>query len=124
MWTELASLGALGRLPSPRTCASLCAQPDRLVLFGGCDARQSFNGLFEYQLRSGGAHVLDADNEAPGGWAPLEMFGPAPPPRSSHVALMRAERLFVFGGFDGTTFMNDLHCGVLETAAARELTSN
>ena len=39
------------------------ATPERLVLFGGCDARQSFNGRFEYQLRSGGAHVLDADNE-------------------------------------------------------------
>eukprot|EP00964_Phaeocystis_antarctica_P029079 scaffold16383_cov59-Phaeocystis_antarctica.AAC.4 len=124
LWSELASLGPLGRLPSPRTCASLVAMPDRLVLFGGCDARQSFNGLFEYRLRNAGGngHVLDAD-EAPGGWAPLDMFGPAPPPRSSHMALMRAERVYVFGGFDGTTFLSDLHCGVLEATVAHEASS-
>ena len=119
LWSELASLGPLGRLPSPRTCASLVATPERLVLFGGCDARQSFNGLFEYRLRhaAGNGHVLDAD-EAPGGWAPLDMFGPAPPPRSSHMTLVRAERVYVFGGFDGTTFLSDLHCGVLEPTGA------
>jgi hypothetical protein len=124
LWSELASLGPLGRLPSPRTCASLVAMPDRLVLFGGCDARQSFNGLFEYRLRNAGGngHVLDAD-EAPGGWAPLDMFGPAPPPRSSHMTLVRAERVYVFGGFDGTTFLSDLHCGMLEATVAHEASS-
>ena len=31
--------------------------------------------------------------------------------------------MFVFGGFDGTTFMGDMHCGVLEARTAEESTS-
>ena len=38
--------------PSARTGAVLVAQPqmDRLLLFGGCDAKQPFGDLFEYKL--------------------------------------------------------------------------
>ena len=37
LWSELAVRD--GIVPTPRTSASLVAHPDRLLLFGGCDAR-------------------------------------------------------------------------------------
>ena len=39
------------------------------------------------------------------------------------LMVMRAERVYVFGGFDGTTFLSDLHCGVLEATVAHEASS-
>ena len=48
-----AGTGGMGG-PSARTGAVLVAVPhsDRLLLFGGCDARQQYGDLFEYRLPS------------------------------------------------------------------------
>jgi len=104
--------------PSPRTCAALVALPERLLLFGGCDARQPFATLHEYRPRPATARGRDlfgpgAGGVVGGGWAPLELAGAPPPPRSSHAMVAVGERLFVFGGFDGAAFLADAHCALV-----------
>ena len=43
------------------------------------------------------------------------MAGQAPPARSNAVAVSCADRFLVFGGFDGTGFLPDMHYAVLES---------
>ena len=73
-----------------------------LLLFGGCDTRGPFGELFQYRLD---------ESVGSAGWAILDTPGPSQPParRSNHVAVCFGERTFVFGGFDGSQFLADLH---------------
>lgn len=102
LWSQLAARD--GVVPSPRTSAALVAQAGRLLLFGGCDARGPFGELFQYRLD-------ESSGSAAAGWAVLDTAGPshAPARRSNHVAVCFEERTFVFGGFDGSHFLADLH---------------
>jgi hypothetical protein len=151
-----ATLASSSLVPCARTGAALVAQPrhDRLLLFGGCDAAQQHNDLYEFVLpsrdggsggergapserrpsssrtrqhghdgRSGGGSSRGAQGEASekargpngGGWAPVEMAGVPPPPRSNHALVAHPDgRVLVFGGFDGHAFLGDLTAAVLD----------
>ena len=128
-WAELAIGRMCARTRQPSACASaaLAALPGRLLLFGGCDRTGQLNQLFQFTLAEGGGGGAGAIGEKSGGggsplspeearaadcWQMLELPGRSPQGRSSHTMLThataQAERLFIFGGFDGNTFLSDL----------------
>ncbi len=49
-------------------------------------------------------------------WQPI-VHGVKPAPRAAHSATVVGNKIFIFGGNDGTTLFNDLH--VLDTGASR-----
>jgi len=138
VWSLLPPLAAAA--PRARTCACLVPIPsqNRLILYGGCDAKAQYGELYEYRLpprsrRGGGGEESPPATErsaiigqtgggtterrrADGarGWRCIEMVGAPPPARSNHCAVAQGGKLVVFGGFDGKGFLSDLHTGLLE----------
>ena len=51
-------------------------------------------------------------------WQPI-VHGAKPAPRAAHSATVVGNKVFVFGGNDGTTLFNDLH--VLDTGASCQI---
>lgn len=95
-WTTLA---ASGTSPSPRYGHTAIHDParKRMLLFGG-DTGVLSGELFALSL--GGAP----------GWSALAATGTPPSPRVGHSAIYDPvrDRMIVFGGYDGTSFLNDV----------------
>ena len=129
--------------PGPRALsgAALVAIPQRnsLLLFGGSTKTNYYGDLFSYQLpsrkdrrahsssgegkrtqhRSLGRGVAYVDNHHKhiSGWSRIEMAGVPPPRRANHAMLSHNGRLIIFGGFDGSSFLGDVHAAVLSSTS-------
>lgn len=71
----------------------------KLIVFGGePDRRRQLNDL----------HVLDTETMT---WSQAECIGgcPAPTPRVSTTSVVNNSTIYFFGGYDGTTWLNDIH---------------
>jgi hypothetical protein len=68
-----------------------------LIVFGGQDGEKVFGDLIELDLPS-----LE--------WFPCEFPGPAPSPRFAHAALFSTTQMWLFGGKNQDTYMNDFYC--------------
>ncbi|KAJ8610230.1 hypothetical protein CTAYLR_008520 [Chrysophaeum taylorii] len=70
---------------------------DKMVCFGGYDGSNRVNDCWEFDL-------------AKRCWSLVRpASGAAPSPRDRHVAVVWGSSFFVFGGFDGTSRVNDFH---------------
>jgi len=82
-----------------------------LVVFRGGDGRRYMNDL----------HILYfTDTEfkprrAWGEWKIPQVSGEPPDPRANHSSAVMGSQVFIFGGWDGTKRLNDLH--ILDTSS-------
>ncbi|HVJ64129.1 MAG TPA: kelch repeat-containing protein [Bdellovibrionota bacterium] len=96
-WTEVT--GFAGSAPVARFLHSASVIDGKLYIFGG------YSGIRRQDL-----HVYDPSAGANGTWTEVAGFtGTAPSARSSHSASVIDDKLYIFGGFDGTVNKQDLH---------------
>jgi hypothetical protein len=71
----------------------------RMLVFGGASDGGLLNDVWQLSL------------DPVGDWSPLETVGTAPSPRWGHSAVYdpARRRMIVMGGFDGSTFLNDVY---------------
>ncbi|MCX5726889.1 MAG: hypothetical protein NT030_06950, partial [Candidatus Saganbacteria bacterium] len=74
---------------------------ERMLVFGGYDGANYFNSLYAVDLTA----VTSAT------WAEI-ITSPCPPKRQGHSAVWDAtnKKMYIYGGYDGTTYLNDLWC--------------
>ena len=89
----------LGAKPSPLSQHTSCLHLGRyMVVFGGYNTSNGhLNELWIFDL-----HALS--------WTSPEYFGTPPSKRRGHGAAIIRDKMYIFGGFDGTSHLNDLHC--------------
>ena len=66
-----------------------------MILYGGHDGTRHLSDT----------HIFDFDTRT---WSSLITGGTAPIPRDSHISVIHANSMYVFGGSSGSA-MNDLH---------------
>ncbi|KAL2340655.1 hypothetical protein Fmac_008595 [Flemingia macrophylla] len=71
-----------------------------------------FGGYCKHNRQANSVHIFDALNQT---WKFPIIRGAPPTPRDSHSCTVVGDNLFVFGGTDGTTLLNDL-C-ILDTSS-------
>jgi hypothetical protein len=86
---------AVGRRPRARYRATAVTYLNCLILHGGHDGTRHLSDT----------HVFDFDTRT---WSALITEGPSPIPRDSHISVVHANSMYVFGGSAGSA-MNDLH---------------
>ncbi|CAG9313184.1 unnamed protein product [Blepharisma stoltei] len=95
--------------PSPRKSHSLCSSEAKLYLFGGQNGNDYYNDLWE----------LDPEN--PTSWQSILTSGDIPSPRSGHASDSQGDLVVIFGGYDGTSYLNDLYYLNLITNSWKEV---
>lgn len=89
-----------GLKPPPLRYAHTAVTIDgKMYVFGGYDGVSSLNDLYVYDPAAGGSWT---DLSIPGGGTP-------PSARYSHTALTIDDKMYIFGGSDGGSNLNDLH---------------
>jgi N-acetylneuraminic acid mutarotase len=90
-----------GRPPTARQNMTITPIDKRLLVFGGWDGRRQHNDV----------HVFDTERL---GWYKPHVCGTVPRPRNHHTAVSltvgRKQQLFVFAGWNGRAYMDDLDC--------------
>lgn len=93
-WTELPCLGAA---PSPRYFHSCCLYGNKLYVYGGYSGNERLDDMYAYDFET--SH-----------WAQVDCSqGDAPSGRSSLVAQVYGNFLYVFGGYNGSSVLNDFY---------------
>ena len=95
----------VSRSPGSRVFPSAVVHRDSLYIFGGHDGAIYRNDLLIFNLETRGWQ-LD-----------LELSGGGPSPRDAHAAVVHADCMYVFGGYDSKRYLNDFHRFHFETAA-------
>lgn len=91
-WTEMPCLGAP---PSPRYFHSCCLYGNRMYLYGGYSGSERLADMYAYDFDTNHWSQVDCTG------------GDAPSGRSSLVAQVHDNSIYVFGGYNGTTVLND-----------------
>lgn len=93
-WTEMPCLGTP---PSPRYFHSCCIYGQKMYLYGGYSGNERLADMYAYDFETNHWSEVDCtDGDAPSG-------------RSSLVAQVYENCLFVFGGYNGITVLNDFY---------------
>lgn len=93
-WTEMPCLGTP---PSPRYFHSCCLSSTKMYLYGGYSGSQRLADMYAYDFETNHWSEVDCtDGDAPSG-------------RSSLVAQVYENFLYVFGGYNGVTVLNDFY---------------
>jgi N-acetylneuraminic acid mutarotase len=92
-WTALAASGA----PSPRFGAAAVSTGDRILVWGGTDPSGAL---------SNGAQLLFGTNGVPTAWVAMSTVN-APSARSGHSLVWTGQKLLVWGGQSGGSFLAD-----------------
>lgn len=93
-WTEMPSLGSP---PSPRYFHSCCLYENKMYTYGGYNGSQRLADMYAYDFDTHTWSQIDCSN------------GFCPSGRSSLVAQVHENMLFVFGGYNGDTVLNDFY---------------
>jgi len=88
--------------PCQRSLHAAAVWTNSLYIFGGYDGTQRINDLHCFNFATQQWSRLSAESDA------------APSPRDRHVACVHGNGFYIFGGFDGITRVNDMHCFDLE----------
>ena len=86
------------RSPGSRVFPSAVVHRSSLYIFGGHDGTIYRNDLLIFNLET---HGWQLDIELGGG------LGPSP--RDAHAAVVHADCMYVFGGYDSKRYLNDFH---------------
>jgi hypothetical protein len=93
-WCEMPSLGTP---PCPRYFHSCCLYGNRMYLYGGYSGNERLADMFAYDFETNHWSQVDCtDGDAPSG-------------RSSLVAQVYENCLFIFGGYNGQVVLNDFY---------------
>lgn len=87
----------LSRSPGSRVFPSAAVHGDSLYVFGGHDGTVYRNDLLIFNLDT---RTWELD---------LVVAGEGPSPRDAHAAVVHAEWMYVFGGYDSKRYLNDFH---------------
>ena len=93
-WTEMPCLGSP---PSPRYFHSCCLYGNRMYLYGGYSGNERLADMYAYDFETN--HWSEVDYTT----------GDAPSGRSSLVAQVYENCLYIFGGYNGLTVLNDFY---------------
>jgi hypothetical protein len=93
-WTEMP---CLGMNPSPRYFHSCCLYGSKMYLYGGYSGEERLADMYCYDFDTNHWNRVDCTN------------GDAPSGRSSLVAQVYENSLYVFGGYNGATVLNDFY---------------
>jgi hypothetical protein len=93
-WTEMPCLGTP---PSPRYFHSCCLYGNRMYLYGGYSGNERLADMYAYDFETNHWSEVDCTN------------GDAPSGRSSLVAQVHENCLYIFGGYNGVTVLNDFY---------------
>ena len=94
---EWASLVASGTAPAKRYAHCAAAVGRRMYIFGGCDTDKRMNDMSYLDTENGNVWVK-----------PKIELGTEPSKRSNATLTAVGKRLYLFGGFDGNNYLNDL----------------
>ncbi len=93
-WTEMPCLGTP---PSPRYFHSCCLYSNKMYLYGGYSGNERLADMYAYDFETNHWSEVDCTN------------GDAPSGRSSLVAQVYENCMFIFGGYNGVTVLNDFY---------------
>ena len=93
-WTEMPMRGSP---PSPRYFHSCCLYGNKMYTYGGYSGSERLADMFAYDFETN--HWSEVDCSA----------GDRPSGRSSLVAQVYENSLFIFGGYNGNTVLNDFY---------------
>lgn len=87
----------IGERFSPRSALTVGIWKGKIYTFGGWNgfSRKWFNDV----------HELDIDQRK---WRRIDAKGPFPAQRTSHASVIQDGKMYVFGGFSGENYLNDL----------------
>jgi leucine-zipper-like transcriptional regulator 1 len=91
-WSEMPCLGTP---PSPRYFHSCCLYGNRMYLYGGYSGSERLDDMYAYDFETNHWSQIDCTS------------GDAPSGRSSLVAQVHMNCIYVFGGYNGSTVLND-----------------
>ncbi|EFA79421.1 RING zinc finger-containing protein [Heterostelium album PN500] len=89
--------------PEGRAGHTAIAYNNQLIVFGGHNSSRNkyYNSVLTFNIDTGN-------------WDQPTCDGAVPPARGSHSTFQVGNHMYVFGGFDGKKYYNDLHCLDLE----------
>jgi leucine-zipper-like transcriptional regulator 1 len=93
-WTEMPCLGTP---PSPRYFHSCCLYGNKMFLYGGYSGNERLADMYAYDFETNHWSEVDCTH------------GDAPSGRSSLVAQVYENGLYIFGGYNGVTVLNDFY---------------
>ncbi len=93
-WTELPCKGTA---PSPRYFHSCCIHGSKLYTYGGYNGSDRLADMLAYDFETHSWSEVDCTN------------GERPSGRSSLVAQVHENTLYIFGGYNGSTVLNDFY---------------
>ncbi|KAL7477390.1 hypothetical protein ACHAW6_003198 [Cyclotella cf. meneghiniana] len=93
-WSELPCKGTP---PSPRYFHSCCIHGNKLYTYGGYSGSERLADMFAYDFETNHWSEVDCTN------------GECPSGRSSLVAQVYENSLYIFGGYNGVTVLNDFY---------------
>lgn len=93
-WTEMPSKGTP---PSPRYFHSCCLYDDKMFTYAGYSGSERLSDMYCYDFKTKFWSQIDCN------------YGQCPSGRSSLVAQVYDNHLFVFGGYNGETVLNDFY---------------
>ena len=93
-WKEMPCLGSP---PSPRYFHSCCLYANRMYVYGGYSGSERLSDMFVYDFDTYHWSEIDCSN------------GDAPSGRSSLVAQVYGNCMYIFGGYNGSVVLNDFH---------------
>jgi len=93
-WTEMPCLGTP---PSPRYFHSCCLYGNKMYLYGGYSGNERLADMYAYDFETNIWKAVDCTS------------GDAPSGRSSLIAQVYENCLYVFGGYNGVTVLNDFY---------------
>uniref|UniRef100_A0A7S2L7C8 BTB domain-containing protein n=1 Tax=Leptocylindrus danicus TaxID=163516 RepID=A0A7S2L7C8_9STRA len=93
-WKEMPCLGSP---PSPRYFHSCCLYANRMYVFGGYSGSERLSDMFVYDFDTNHWSEIDCSN------------GDAPSGRSSLVAQVYGNCMYIFGGYNGSVVLNDFY---------------
>lgn len=89
--------------PCQRSLHAAAVWANSMYIFGGYDGTQRINDLHCFNFTTQQWTRLSTESDAV-----------SPSPRDRHVACVHGNGFYIFGGFDGLTRVNDMHCFDLE----------
>jgi len=95
-WNSVETKGGIA--PCQRSLHTSSVLNGNLYIFGGYDGQSRINDFHGYSFR---------DKT----WAPIIATNPqnAPSPRDRHISVVYQNSIYIFGGFDGTSRVNDFY---------------
>ena len=105
-----------GASPDARENNGVVVRNNKLILFGGYSGSSWLNDMYEFDLgawrpfrNASFAPPLTARSAETSEWTELSPKGTPPSPRFGYVSAVHKDRFVLFAGYDGSTWLQDLH---------------